>query len=178
MLRFAFDEKKALEALVFVANEWPGVTAFYAAKVVFFADKEHMNKYGRPVFGDRYIAMDNGPVPSAIYDWFKGNLDRMGDPNGIASSIELNRDGRYVTAKASREPAMEFLSPSDVVAIRNAIAFCRQHSVGELSRISHDEPAWQRTELNAEMDPALMIEGDHREEMIEVAKEFAAYGVG
>jgi uncharacterized phage-associated protein len=178
MLRFAFDEKKALEGLVFVAKEWPGVTAFYAAKVVFYADKEHMNKYGRPVFGDRYIAMDNGPVPSAIYDWFKGNLDRMGDPNSIASSIDLNRDGRHVTARAARDPEMEFLSPSDVVAIRNAITYCKQHSVGELSRISHDEPAWQGAELNAEMDPALMIEGDRRDEMIEIAKEFAAYGVG
>jgi hypothetical protein len=28
------------------------------------------------------------------------------------------------------------------------------------------------------MDPALMIEGRHRDELIEVAKEFAAHGVG
>ena len=27
MLRFSLDEKKALEALVFVAKEWPGISA-------------------------------------------------------------------------------------------------------------------------------------------------------
>jgi uncharacterized phage-associated protein len=178
MLRFTFDEKKALEALVLIAKEWPEVTAFYASKVVFFADKGHLSAYGRPVVGDRYIAMDNGPVPSVIYDWFKGNLDRSGDPQAITDSLELKRTGSYVTARARREPEMEFLSPSDVSAIRSAIAYCRKHSVSELSRISHDDPAWQSADLNSEMDPALMIEGKHRDEMIEVAKEFAAYGVG
>jgi uncharacterized phage-associated protein len=178
MLRFTFDEKKALEALILIAKEWPDVTAFYAAKVVFFADKEHLNKYGRPVFGDRYIAMDNGPVPSVIYDWFKGNLDRVGDPQAITNAIDLDRSGVYVKAKARREPDLQFLSASDVSAIRNAVAFCKKHSVPELSRISHDDPAWREADLNAEMDPALMIDGDHRDEMIQVAKEFAAYGVG
>jgi hypothetical protein len=178
MLRFSFDEKKALEGLVFVAREWPGITAFYAAKVFFFADKEHLNKYGRPVISDRYIAMDHGPVPSVIYDWFKGDLDWAGDPAAITSSIDFDRQASYVRARAQREPEMEYLSPSDIAALKSAIAFCKEHSFSHLSRLSHDDPAYRGAELNAEMDPALMIEGDHREELIEAAKEFAAYGVG
>src|SRR4029079_17679981 len=110
MIRFSFNEKKALEALVLVANEWPGITAFYASKAVFLADKNHLNKFGRPVVGDRYIAMDNGPVPSVIYDWFKGNIDRMADPQAIVDSIEFNRNAKYVSASALREPELEYLS--------------------------------------------------------------------
>jgi hypothetical protein len=177
MIRFSFNEKKALEALVLVATEWPGITAFYASKAVFLADKHHLNKFGRPVVGDRYIAMDNGPVPSAIYDWFKGNIDRMADPQAIVDSIEFNRNAKYVSANALREPELGYLSTSDIAALREAVEFCKRLRVTELSRVTHNDPAWQQADLNSEMDPALMIEGDRRDEMVEAAEEFAAYGV-
>ena len=177
MLRFPFDEKKALEALVLIAKLWPGVTAFYASKVLFFAEKWHLNRYGRPVVGDRYIAMDNGPVPSAIYDWFKNNFDRMGDPEAILDAVEFNRNDRYVKATARREPELDYLSRSDIVMLEEAITFCRQFSVGALSRLTHNDLAWKAAPLNAEMDPALMIEGDQRDQIVEAAQEFAAYGV-
>jgi hypothetical protein len=178
MLRFNLSEKKALEALVFVAREWPEITAFYAAKVFFFADKDHLNKYGRPVLGDRYIAMDHGPVPSVIYDWFKGDLNWSGDPQAIISAVNFNRQSSYVSATAMREPEMDYLSPSDAAALKSAIALCKGRPFSQLSRLSHDDPAYREAELNAEMDPALMIEGEDREELLEAAKEFAAYGVG
>jgi hypothetical protein len=34
-LRFQFDEKKAVEALTYIASKWPGITAFFASKVLF-----------------------------------------------------------------------------------------------------------------------------------------------
>jgi hypothetical protein len=33
-LRFQFDEKKAVEALTYIASKWPGITAFFASKVL------------------------------------------------------------------------------------------------------------------------------------------------
>ena len=164
MLRFSFDEKKALEALVFVTSAWPEITAFHAAKVFFFADKEHLNKYGRPVIGDRYIAMDHGPVPSVIYDWFKGDLNWAGDPQAITSAVNFDRQASFVRARAQREPEMDYLSPSDVAALKSAIALCKGRPFSQLSRLSHDDPAYREAELNAEMDPALMIEGEHRDD--------------
>jgi uncharacterized phage-associated protein len=53
------------------------------SKVMFFADRSHLRQYGRPVTGDLYIAMANGPVPSRIYDMVKGNLDFFGDHEAI-----------------------------------------------------------------------------------------------
>ena len=78
MVRFQFNESKAVEALVFIAKRWPGITPFYLSKVLFFADRDHLRMYGRPILGDSYIAMDNGPVPSRVYDIVKGNLDFFG----------------------------------------------------------------------------------------------------
>ena len=48
-LRFTFNETKCIEALTFLASQWEGVTKFYAAKVLFYAEKLHLNRYGRPI---------------------------------------------------------------------------------------------------------------------------------
>ncbi|WP_366556723.1 Panacea domain-containing protein [Aquibaculum sediminis] len=177
MLRFPFDEKKALEAVVLVAKAWPGITPFYAAKIFFLADKNHLSRYGRPVVGDRYIAMQNGPVPSVIYDWFKGNLDLMEDPAAISDAVEFNHNRRPPTATAKRAADLSYFSPSDVAALEQAVAFCRGKDFGYLSSVTHRDPSWQAANLNCEMDPLLMIEGDQRESLVLVAEEFAQYGV-
>lgn len=177
MLRFPFDERKALEAVVLVAKAWPGITPFYASKVFFIADKDHLNLFGRPVVGDRYVAMENGPVPSVIYDWFKGSFDFMADPEAIARSVEFNRNGRIPTATAKRDPDLAHLSSSDIAALERAVNFCRGKSFGYLSAYTHRDPAWQEADLNAEMDPRLMIEGEHRDRAVQEAEEFARYGV-
>jgi len=52
MLRFQFDEKKGVEALIYIASKWPSATVFYASKVLFFAEKFHLNKYARPIAAD------------------------------------------------------------------------------------------------------------------------------
>jgi hypothetical protein len=67
-IRFDFNPEKALEALIFVANERPNISFYYIVKILYYADKDHLNRYGRPILGDRYIAMEHGPVPSVVYD--------------------------------------------------------------------------------------------------------------
>jgi len=177
VIRFLFDEKKALEALVLVASEWPGISPFYASKVFFLAEKQHLNQFGRPVVGDRYIAMRDGPVPSALYDWFKGNFELTEDPGAVTDALEFNRNGRQTTVTARREPDLEYLSASDLEALRSALAFCRGKAFNWLSASTHRDQAWLNTPLNCEMDPRLMIEGPQREQVIEEAEEFAQYGV-
>ena len=39
--------------------------------VLLFADKKHLERYGRFITGDTYSAMENGPVPSFAYDVVK-----------------------------------------------------------------------------------------------------------
>jgi uncharacterized phage-associated protein len=38
---------------------------------MYFADRKHLEKYGRFICGDSYVAMKHGPVPSEIYDILK-----------------------------------------------------------------------------------------------------------
>lgn len=178
MLRFQFDEKKGVETLTHIAAQWPGITAFYASKVLFFAEKFHLNRYGRPIVADTFIAMPNGPVPSTIYDFIKGRLDMAGDPQAITEALSIEQ-GAYPQVRAKRAPDLGVLSPSDLECLDEAIAFCRGRSFNILSNLTHQEAAWRNAPSNGAMDYEALIEADHpyRDAVLEDAREFAAYGV-
>src|SRR6266566_2442806 len=168
MIRFYFDEAKAVETLVYIASAWPKITPFYLSKVVFIADRDHLRQYGRPVTGDAYVAMDNGPVPSRIYDIIKGDLDFFGNPAAIADALTISQeDSKYHQITAKRKANTDLLSETDITALDRAIEFCRDKSFTKLSSLTHQEPAWLQAQRNAEMDPELLVPEEMREEVRE-----------
>ncbi len=65
VMPFSFSHRKATQALNFFAAKAGGkINKMKALKLVFFADRYHLRKYGRPVVGDEYLAMNYGPVAS------------------------------------------------------------------------------------------------------------------
>ena len=71
-------------------------------KILWFADLYHLKKYGRTVTGDTYIAMNNGPVPSVLYDEMKQNpsegdafrrFDRGNE--ALSYSLDLYKDKSF-----------------------------------------------------------------------------------
>lgn len=77
-LRFQFNERKGVEALTYVARQWPGITAFFASKVLFFAEKMHLNRYARPIVADTFIAMQTGRCPRRYTILLRVSLGRLG----------------------------------------------------------------------------------------------------
>lgn len=70
-LNFRFNLPKFVQALVFLSkNGVSDLTKLKAAKLFYFADKEHLLRYGRPIIGDEYFALNLGPVPSQADDFF------------------------------------------------------------------------------------------------------------
>ncbi len=69
---FVFDEDVAIEVILYIANRVPHPTFHLIFKIMYFADKAHLERYGRFICGDSYVAMRNGPVPSVTYDMLKG----------------------------------------------------------------------------------------------------------
>lgn len=171
--RFNFNESKTVEFLVFIAARWPGITPFFVAKVLFFADRDHLRAYGRPVTGDVYIAMPDGPVPSHVYDMVKGNLDFFGDPEAIAVALRVDRNQRYPRLYAERDPNLDLLSETDITALRRSVSFCQERSFRDLSNLTHQEVAWIEAAPNGEINPEKLVPEDMREEV----REAAAYAV-
>ena len=175
VMEFALDKDKAVEALVYIASKMPGVGRFHAAKILYFAERFHLRDFGRPIVGDRYIAMENGPVPSFAYDALKGSVapEDRASVDGALSQIDAFRHPAY---EARREPDLSFFSKTDLECLDRAIAHCRGRSFGSISDETHQHLAWDRAILNGRMDYADMLDGVEPE-IIEDAKAFAAYGV-
>jgi hypothetical protein len=117
--------------------------------------------------------MASGPVPSRVYDLLKGNLDFFGDPAAIVEAIRVDRNDRWARIYAGRTPNLDVLSETDIEILSAAIEFCRGKSFGELSELTHQEPAWAQAPANGEMNPELLVGEDMREEV----REAAAYAV-
>lgn len=179
MLKFRFDEEKALETLCLVAERWPGVTPFYLSKTLYLAEREHLNRYGRPIFGDTYIAMQNGPVPSATYDVFKGDLLFAGDPAAFTKALEVRRSDGPPQLFARRPADVDALSDTDIECIDGAIGRCKGRSFKSLSQETHEHRAWYETPADTAIDYALMFDEGNpsAEALLDEAREYAAYGV-
>lgn len=64
-LQYEPNHEKATQALNFLALKAGGkIDRITALKLIFFADRYHLRKYGRPIIGDEYLAMPLGPVAS------------------------------------------------------------------------------------------------------------------
>jgi uncharacterized phage-associated protein len=175
-LRFQFDERKGTEALAYMASRWPEITVFYASKVLFFAEKAHLNRYGRPIVADTFVAMPNGPVPSTLYSFIKGNLGLSGDPDGFRAAIDTSLYPKLTGLRPAEEAV---LSQSDRECLDEAIQFCRIRGFGHLSQLTHQERAWAEAPNNGPMDYEKFIDdaNPNRDEILEEAQAFAAYGV-
>ena len=68
---FRFDQEKAIETIIYLSGYVDNPSHLGICKLLYFADKTSLEKYGRFIFGDDYLAMKAGPVPSGAYDLIK-----------------------------------------------------------------------------------------------------------
>jgi uncharacterized phage-associated protein len=117
-IRFKFDEAKAETAITYLAKKFEAKgemeksTYYPILKILYFAEMEHLKKYGLPLIGDRYIAMKQGPVPSLAYDLIKAVKGR---PN-------TSRLFKVLETKvtALQNPDMDELSEADIECLDGA----------------------------------------------------------
>lgn len=161
-IRFKFDPAKSIQAIHFLAKHQPGITQYYVGKVLFFADREHLLDWGRPISGDRYVAMPHGPVPSYVYDLLK---DTAGEPDEIADALAARvgivADGNKRQVFAHGDGEFDLLSETDKTYLLEALQTYGRMSFGRLKELSHEDPAyqaaWEQDGLNNEMDVRLWL---------------------
>lgn len=179
-VKFDFNHEKAVEVLAFLASEWDGISPFYVSKVLFFAEKWHLNEYGRPIIGDTYIAMKEGPVPSIIRDYINGNFQRVQKPGSLDAAVKIE-NGPYFKKlhRGDRAVDMAKLAETDIEQIRKAIAFCKGKSRDSLSKLTHKEKSWSAAPLNRDMKYENFVDdkNPNRDEILRETKEFAIHGV-
>lgn len=143
-LSFDFDHKKATQALNFFASKEGGrINKIKALKLVYFADRYHLRKYGRLVTNDAYFAMNYGPVPSGTKDIAEGS-DFLGEAEReYAAEYIDSSTGRFDVS--SVEPVDDdVFSESDVEALEFAWNTFGDLEPFDLAELTHKYPEWSR----------------------------------
>lgn len=175
MLRFRFAPAKARAAVQWMLQEAQSapLDLHTILKTCYFADKRHLNRWGRPIFGARYRAMRYGPVPVEIYEMLKGEpywLPELGAeryPWRLVGFRVVEEQGR------NEPPDLDELSKSDLECLREAFAQARSMTFDQRTAATHG-PDWQKAELGW-MRYEDMIEPDNprRDEILETLEEIA-----
>jgi hypothetical protein len=134
---FTFDPEKATEALLYVATNIGG-DMYTTLKALYVADKLHLHRYGRFVYGDEHCALPYGPVPQGAYDlvkYVRGVTDR---------SVYEYPPARQAFALAGNEirplraPDTSVFSDSDEECLDEAIRTLRGSDFGSVKAATHD----------------------------------------
>lgn len=159
--RLTIDDILKLKAVaLYVIDKCQVIDYFHLFKILYFADREHYAVYGRRIIKDTFCALQNGPVPSFLYDavkalWGGGNNELL---QIIATALEIpDVDYKYYI-KAVEKPDMDELSDSDKEMLNKSISENQTLPFDILSRKSHDiawQDAWNR-QHNSNINPELM----------------------
>ena len=148
-IHFNFDFKKATQALNYLAMNFGGkINKMQAIKLIYFADRYHLRKYGRPVTNDEYVAMEYGSVGSKTKD--------IAENTTFLDKIESEYSTRYIKnpdqydIQSINEVDMDVFSDSDTEALDFAINNLGKFNQYELAKISHAYPEWKKFEKELE----------------------------
>jgi uncharacterized phage-associated protein len=139
MIRFRFNQEKFTHLMRLLAKHTSRLDRLKAVKLLYFIDREHLLKHGRPVLGDQYVKMKLGPVPSKAYDLLKEIQKGEGREHGlttIASGFE------YAVFVAERNYNPDVFSDSERECIKDVLRRYGNQDGKELSDISHQQRPW------------------------------------
>lgn len=168
---FRFDAEKALEVIVYISKHIHINDIYHVLKALYFADKEHLEHFGRLICGDDYIAMPNGPVPSGTYNLVKevkGSSWKSMYTEKARQAFTV--DGYYI--KPLRDADLSYLSKSDISCLDDAIRKYGRLPFGVLKMKSHDA-AYFSADLNGEIGIKAIAESlPDSEELLEELQEY------
>ncbi|MCX6991839.1 MAG: Panacea domain-containing protein [Kiritimatiellaeota bacterium] len=144
-IHLTFDSHKATQLLNHFAIRNGGTISKYKAlKLVFFADRYHLRKYGRPVTCDEYYAMKKGPVPSGTKNLAEMAEDYIGDDCiAYASGFIAVQASRSVITSVLAVDDQQ-LSESDREALEFAWSTFGKYGDGEIVEQTHSYPEWSK----------------------------------
>lgn len=137
-----FNKEKALNAILYIAQNLHRKDFHKIFKILYFADREYLSRYGMPITGDCYIAMEAGPVPSKICDIFK-----IVRGDSYMKDEELNAYfsvSNWMYIVPNRKADLKKLAPNEKMVIDECLQMYGALSYDEIKEKSHDV-AWRST---------------------------------
>lgn len=144
-VHLTFKYETATQALNYLAGKSGGtLNKLKALKLIFFADRYHVRKYGRPVTGDEYLAMQYGPVASGVKDI--AEMSSFLDPKVSSYAKHFVSPINKLAFRSIAAVDTGQLSESDIEALDFAWNNFSGFDKFELAELTHAYPEWKRHE--------------------------------
>lgn len=170
-IHFKFAAAKARVAIHWMLQQHPRLDLHTILKTCYFADKDHLNKFGRPVFGASYRAMRFGPVPLEIYEMLKGESLWLAETR--AERFPWALEGYSVRRTENSAPNLDVMSDTDMECLTKALAMSVNMNFNERTAATHGSD-WQAADLGM-MNYEDMIDKDKRSQIIPYLLDNAKY---
>lgn len=166
-----FSKQKALHTLLYVVSRLPQPANVYnVLKCIWFADRAHLERFGRQIYGESYFAPEHGPVPSRAYDMVKYVSGRSSwDLHWPELFEAISATKTEITSKIS--PDLDVLSRSELICLNESCEKYGQLSFGKLKRLSHQSDAFKNADQNGEINFDALVDelgdGELREHLLD-----------
>lgn len=173
-IRFKFSPSKALAAISWMLRNGEGPVDLHTMlKACYFADRQHLNEHGRPVFGASYRAMVFGPVPLEIYEMAKGESLWLAELGLEQMPWSLRGHHLHLAPGFNGEDRDE-LSATDWDAIEKGFARSKAMTFGERTAATHGLD-WQAAQLGMMRYEDMLDEQPGRAQRIAYLREAAPF---
>ncbi len=142
-ITFQFSERKAAQAAAFLVKRFAGgvIDRLALIKLLYYAEREFLGRYGRPIFGDRYYSLDHGPIVSRILDLIREDTS---DPdNKDRYWHKYIRRGTYPTVVLGEDPGEDDLAPVEIDTLNRVIDANKGKSAKQIEDESHQLPEYK-----------------------------------
>ncbi len=169
------DKIKAV--VLYVTQHFPdGVDYIKLFKILYFAQQDHLVKYGKVIIDDSFKALKHGPVPTYTYKALQiaEGKPLAGDFKEFLKNIEVRDKKVHVTTA----PDMDYISVADRKSLDAAIQKYGDKDPYDLSDLSHDSAwseAWHRIQDDPQKNFLTLIDiaraGKATEDMVDYIRE-------
>lgn len=173
-IRFRFAADKALAILHSVALRYPGIGIKAVLVACYLAEKEHLNRFGRPIFGASYRAMTSGPMPVEIYQMLKGEPYWLAETGLERFPWEIK--GTDLFPLASEPPRVDCLSKSDSDAMAAALDKAMVLRLDRRTAETHGAD-WQAARLGWVSYEDMLDDTPDKADCIEHIRDIALHGI-
>jgi Protein of unknown function (DUF4065) len=138
-----YNAKAAEAAWLYLASQLPSADVHRIFKLLYLADKLHLEKWGRQLAGFTYLKLYYGPVPTKLFELYNAAQERPGfiSTDGmfqVERKVMGNSRKPIPFIRPLQEPDLEELSRSDIECLDEVIAVYGSRTFDELTNLTHD----------------------------------------
>lgn len=140
---------KIVELLLYLAHKRPDADKYQAVKFFYLADREHLNRFGRPITFDNYFAFPHGPAPSKAMDllerdkWVMRSARLTELPFETEVGPAPNGTPTIFIRKPLREVNKDLFSKSDLDVFDEVLKKYGNATFDELWNLTHSHTAYK-----------------------------------